>query len=140
MKRTPLKRGKPLKAKKRMSQTSGKRRAYRASESGKLANLYMGLVKQLPCVICGEMGVDAHHVICNRYGARKSSDFDVIPLARQYHRAEYPTGIHAGKETWRGIWGADWSYIPATRANVLAMVDDDTRRMLQAAFDEANEK
>ena len=138
MKRPPLKRGKPLQAKKRINPASGKRRAYRASETGKLASLYMGLVKQLPCVICGEMGVDAHHVICDRYGARKSSDFDVIPLAPLYHRADFPTGIHAGKETWREIWGADWLYIPATRAAVLAMVDDDTRRRLQAAFDEAD--
>lgn len=98
-----------------MKQRSDKRKSYRASDEGKAALEYMRKVKQLPCCVCGAYGPsDAHHVIHDRFGSRKSSDFDVIPLCKEHHQ-NGPRAIHNGKETWRQINGADWSYIDSTR-------------------------
>ena len=52
-----------------------------ASQEGKAALEYMGKVKRLPCCACGAPGPsDAHHPIHDRFGSRKSGDFEVIPL------------------------------------------------------------
>lgn len=118
MKRTPLKRKTPLTAKTRIRKVSAKKRAYRASAEGQEAMAYMAAVKQLPCCICGAHGPsDAHHVIHGRYGSRKSSDFDVIPLCRSCH-LDGPHAIHRGKETWEKLHGPDYSYIEAAREAV----------------------
>lgn len=115
MKRTPLKRKSALTAKARMHKVSGKRKEYRASDEGKAAMAYMGEVKKLPCAVCGAPGPsDAHHCFHNRYGSRKSSDYDVIPLCKRHH-TDGPEAIHNGKETWRQKHGSDYDYIAATR-------------------------
>lgn len=120
MKRTPLKRKAPLKAKTPIKQRSAKKAAYRASDVGKRASDYMALVKQLPCVITGLYGCDAHHCQSGRLGSRKASDFDVIPLHPSAHRAEYgPGAYHHNKREWEATHGPDTDYIEATRAAVL---------------------
>ena len=78
-----------------------------------LAHIYR--VKQLPCVICGKPGPsDAHHVICDRYGQRKSSDFDIIPLCKEHHQ-HGPEAIHNGKKSWARKHGPDHAYLPLVR-------------------------
>lgn len=79
------------------------------------ARAYLARVKSLPCVICHKPGPsDAHHVICDRYGSRKASDFDTIPLCKAHHQ-EGPDAIHNGKASWVEKYGPDHGYIAAVR-------------------------
>lgn len=76
---------------------------------------YMRRVKELPCVICGKPGPsDAHHVICDRYGTDKASDYDTIPLCRDCHM-DGPNAIHRGKASWVAKYGPDHSYLEQVR-------------------------
>lgn len=79
------------------------------------AKRHMARVAKLPCVICGSHPVHVHHVICGRYGQRRPSDFDTIPLCVACHQIG-PTAIHNGKETWERRNGPDWGYLPLVRA------------------------
>ena len=81
---------------------------------------HMGRVKQLPCVVCHRPGPsDAHHCIHGRYGTRKATDFETIPLCVECHRYPFPGAIHSGKETWRQRYGADYEYLSVV-ADMLA--------------------
>ena len=72
----------------------------------------MRAVKALPCVVCGRAGPsDAHHCICDRYGTRRASDFDVIPLCKACHQ-DGPFAIHNGKASWVARNGPDWAFLP----------------------------
>lgn len=104
MKRTALSRKTSIKP------VSGKRRAYRASDEGQADKAHMHAVAQLPCVICGAMGVHVHHCIHGRYSTRKSSDRHTIPLCPPHHWE-----LHEGKERWAAKWGPDYSYLPRVR-------------------------
>ncbi len=123
LRRTALNRTKkPLQAKSPMRKVSKAKAAYRASDEGKAARRYMWLVKQLPCAVCGAAGPsDAHHVIHDRYGSRKSSDFDVVPLCKLHHQ-NGPDAIHNGKQSWREKYGPDHGLIEQTRKLVRDMV------------------
>ena len=73
---------------------------------------YLARVKALPCVICHRPPPsDAHHVICGRYGQRKASDREVIPLCPECHR-HGPNAIHNGKASWVERNGPDYEYLP----------------------------
>ena len=75
----------------------------------------MRRVKALPCVICGSTPPsDAHHCIHDRYGSRKASDFDVIPLCKAHHQ-DGPEAIHNGKQTWRDKHGPDHAFLPLVK-------------------------
>ena len=81
----------------------------------KAARAHIAAVKSLPCVICLRPGPsDAHHVICNRYGQGKVSDFDVIPLCKAHHQ-DGPEAIHNGKASWVDKHGPDWMYLDLTK-------------------------
>lgn len=122
MRRSPLKPGKPLTSKKPMRKRSTKRTAYRASEEGQSAREYMLAVKQLPCCICGAPPPsECHHVINGRFGSRKTSDFDCIPLCDADHRTG-PLAIHRGSKAWAERNGPDTDYIEATREKVRALL------------------
>lgn len=112
MKRTGFKtRSKPLQARKPVNKVSAKRKAYRASKAGQDAIAHMLAVKRLPCVICGATPCDAHHVICDRYSARKASDFETIPLCAAHHRYPYQDAIHTDKAAWVEKYGPDHGYL-----------------------------
>jgi len=113
MKRTGFKsRGKP------MRKVSKKRQAKRASPEGQAALQYMQAVKQLPCCVCGKPGPsDAHHVIHDRYGTARVSDWNTVPLCKAHHQ-DGPEAIHNGKATWREKHGPDHGYIAETRRKV----------------------
>ena len=118
-----LKQPKTSKPRKGMRKVSAKKAAYRASSEGKAAMEYIGLVKQLPCAVCGAAGPsDAHHVFHGRYGTRRASDFDVIPLCKRHHQ-DGPEAIHNIKETWAARHGPDYSYIEQTRKLVGDLFD-----------------
>lgn len=75
------------------------------------ARAHIARVKSLPCVICNKPGPsDAHHVICDRYGQNKASDFDVIPLCKAHHQ-DGPEAIHNGKASWVEKHGPDHAYL-----------------------------
>lgn len=114
MKRTPLSRKTPLR------KQSAKKKAYRASSEGKAAAEYMLAVKSLPCCITGRTGgVDAHHCQSGRFGKAKVSDWCVIPLAKEVHRAEYGLGAyHHSKREWEAAHGPDTDYIEGTQRKV----------------------
>lgn len=67
---------------------------------------HIAMIKQLPCVICGRYGVEAHHVAHDRFAQRKSSDMDVIPLCRPCHETRTRTG-----RVWREIYGPDHGFL-----------------------------
>ena len=114
MKRSQIKRKTP------MRKVSAKRKAHRASKDGQAGLAYMMAVKALPCAICGAPPPsDAHHCIHDRHGTSKASDFDTIPLCKAHHQIG-PDAIHNGKETWREKYGADHSYITATKRAIAA--------------------
>lgn len=118
-----LKQTKTPKTRKGVNKVSAKKAAYMASPEGKAAAEYMGLVKQLPCAVCGAPAPsDAHHCFHGRYGARKASDFDVIPLCKIHHQ-DGPEAIHNIKETWAAKHGPDYSYIEQTRKLVSELFD-----------------
>ena len=78
----------------------------------------MARVKMLPCVICGAAPPsDAHHIICDRYGTTKSSDFETIPLCKRHHQVG-PDAIHNGKASWVEKYGPDHSYLDMVKAQL----------------------
>lgn len=101
-----------------MNKVSPKRRKKHSSSEGKAGYAYMGLVKQLPCCVpgCGAAAPSiAHHCFHGRYGSRKESDFDTIPLCAQHHDYPHKEAIHSGKLTWATKHGPDYGYIEQTR-------------------------
>jgi len=100
MKRTPLKRKTPLRAKKRLDpyQAVSKRIAkVKLKRTSRLAprskknkkrprNIpYMLWIKTLPCAVCGWMGSEAAHTGPRGLG-QKSPDEQCIPLCPDHHR------------------------------------------------------
>jgi len=108
----------PQKARKRIPKQSAKRKAYMASDMRKAALDHMRLVKAMACIICDAPGPsDAHHVFCGRYGSRKASDFEVIPLCKWCHQ-NGPESIHRNKAAWVAKNGPDTDYLPLVNAAV----------------------
>jgi len=108
----------PIKRKTALRVVSAKRKAHRASDEGQAALAYMRAVKGLPCCICGHPPPsDAHHPICGRYGTRKASDWDVIPLCKAHHQ-DGPDAIHNNKALWASRHGPDTDYIAPTKARL----------------------
>lgn len=69
----------------------------------------MEAVAELPCVCCGSWPVEVHHVLSGRYGQRKASDFDTVPLCYFHHRG--PEGIHTSKRKWEERYGPDTGFL-----------------------------
>ena len=69
---------------------------------------HMGLVKLLPCVVCGKPGPsDAHH--CRSDGMMRD-DFKTIPLCKLHHQGD--EGYHTQKATWEARYGKDYGFLP----------------------------
>lgn len=79
---------------------------------------HMAAVAKLPCVICGAWPVDVHHCFCGRYGSRKASDFETIPLCKRCHQ-DGPLAIHQDKAGWQERNGMDHEFL-AVVADALA--------------------
>lgn len=118
-----------LRTTKPMRQVSRKRSAYHASAEGRAGLEHMARVKALPCVCCGKPGPsDAHHPICDRYGTRKVSDFQVISLCVECHRYPHPNAIHTNKAAWIERNGPDYEFLPVV-ADMLAGEWNDWRKL-----------
>lgn len=85
---------------------------------------HMARVAQLPCVICGARPVEVHHVISGRFGQRKASDLETIPLCAWDHRIG-PFAIHASKREWEAKWGPDYGFLPVVAALLDTTTDID---------------
>lgn len=83
---------------------------------------YLDEIRQRKCIVCqthGEIQMSpttAHHVIHDRYGTRKRSDRDTIPLCSDHHQGLFNNGngkiaIHKNPKKWRDLYGPDWSYL-----------------------------
>lgn len=59
-----------------------------------MSGAYLILIRGLPCVICGRLPVEAHHLLRTgeRGLSRKSSDRWAIPLCPECHRALHGHG------------------------------------------------
>lgn len=68
---------------------------------------HMARVAKLPCVICSRKPVQVHHCIHDRFSQIRTRDEYTIPLCPSCH-AE----LHAGKQTWRDKYGADYEFLP----------------------------
>jgi len=111
VKRTPIKRGKPLTASKPMRKRSRKRTAYMASAARQDALEHMGRVAALPCLICGAMPVEVHHL----HGKR--DDLRTIPLCPRHHRTEYgPQAYHYSRRNFNALHGSDDELLARTMA------------------------
>lgn len=76
------------------------------------AKRHLARVKELPCVICAAPPLsDAHHCFSGRYGSRKASDFETIPLCKACHQ-HGPMAIHQDKAGWEARNGNDFDFIP----------------------------
>ncbi|MDX5416057.1 MAG: hypothetical protein LPK88_07025 [Alphaproteobacteria bacterium] len=82
-------------------------------QSRKRNPAHLARVAQLPCVICGSRPVEVHHVICGRYGQRRATDEDTIPLCYNHHRG--PEGIHTIRAEWVARYGEDHEWLPHVR-------------------------
>lgn len=89
---------------------------------------YLAKVRELPCCICvafGEIQTSetcAHHVIHGRFSQRKTPDEMVIPLCWDHHqgqRGSDKVALHVSPETWRGLYGNDFDFTPATQDRIL---------------------
>ncbi|AXC50028.1 DUF968 domain-containing protein [Paracoccus suum] len=99
---------------------------------------HMARVAQLPCIICGARPVEVHHCISGRFGQRRVSDFDTIPLCARHHR-EGPFSIHGNKALWVATNGPDTDFLPRVAA-LLADHDMGAVEMIEAAFGQGDEK
>lgn len=78
---------------------------------------YHDLLRQMPCVASGQLGVHLHHVIGGSVvgrlgvrGRRKHSDWLVIPLTEEFHQGQ--SGIHRiGVITWEALYGRQVDHI-----------------------------
>ena len=135
---------KPAQKPKRMRQVSEKRAAYRKSDEGELAQIFMGLIHQLPCWICYIYGLDqksrtrGHHCM----DGVSRHDLKIIPLCGGHHNREdadnSKVSYHNQKDTFRREYGGDTCHLDAVRKAVLQMVDEKTHDRLIAAFLEAD--
>ena len=63
--------------------------------ASKLEKDYMGMVAELPCMLCGAHGVQVHHVREGKGLSQRAGNFLVIPLCWACHLG--PMGIHGDK-------------------------------------------
>lgn len=99
------------KPRKAIPRRSKKRAAYMASDDRQRGLEHMGLVKCLPCIICGKPGPsEAHHVEGDKM---PRDDLRTIPLCPPCHTG--PDGYHKAKRSWVAANGPDYELLPAVQ-------------------------
>lgn len=92
MKRTPLKRKTPLKAKRKPAKPTALKR-------------YHAYVAQMPCCGCGSWPVEVHHVISDGFKRLTKDHRLVLPCCPLCHRSG-PTALHViGTRKWNALHG-----------------------------------
>lgn len=79
---------------------------------------YLAFVRQLPCVVTGQHGVEAHHLIGHGEGQMggKAHDLLVMPLCHEAHRQ-----LHADVKTWEREHGSQLVHVLRTIKTALGM-------------------
>lgn len=77
-------------------------------------------IRQMPCCVCQTFGevqlspTSAHHCIHDRFGSRKRSDAEAIPLCEGHHQGLFDTSklaLHQEPALWRDRYGPDWAFL-----------------------------
>lgn len=89
-----------------------------------MSSLWMGLVAQVPCVVCAQIGrpdspVVVHHMRDNNLGKRKS-DHLTIALCPEHHVGSY--SIHRAREQFERQFGSELELMAATIEGVEAIL------------------
>lgn len=139
MKRTQIKRNKPLKSSASLKRAEFKRANQSSfnsngktlpenpqkSQASKLRfraknrpavpaweKKHMAAVAEQRCVCCNMAGPsEVHHIIHGRGSMRRSPNWKTIPLCVRCHRIG-SGAIHSGKESWRELHGPDYGFLP----------------------------
>lgn len=94
MKRSPLQRKTPLKARKPLSARKPMQKRRKAQKAVQKdcrfrSEAYLAFVRSLPCSVCSQLGVDAHHVIGLHWGLSgwglTAPDTYSLPACRTCH-------------------------------------------------------
>lgn len=88
---------------------------------------HMARVAGLPCVCCGCWPVEVHHCISGRFGQRRASDLETIPLCPRHHRIG-PESIHENKTLWEATYGPDTDYLPVVADMLAGQFNNPWRR------------
>jgi hypothetical protein len=84
-----------------------------------MSSLWMGLVAQVPCVACTQMGFQSashvHHMRTGQLGKRKS-DYLTIALCPTHHVSEY--SIHGDRDNFERQFGDEDTLHAMTLAGV----------------------
>jgi len=106
----------PKKPRKAVRKVSAKRADYLASGARKEGLAHMGLVSQLPCLVCGCYGVEVHHLPYPR------GDMRTIPLCPRHHRREFgPGAYHYSRSAFNEAHGSDDKLLARVAAMIAAM-------------------
>ena len=68
-----------------------------SQEQKLLSKKYLEYIKEKPCLVCGKMPVDPHHMeAVGMGGANRDGykDYSRVPLCRYHHGEYHNTGIH----------------------------------------------
>lgn len=65
----------------------------------KAERIWMSRVAELPCSLCGEEGVQLHHIREGQGMSQRASNFLVVPLCPSCHTG--PIGVHGDKTMMR---------------------------------------
>lgn len=79
------------------------------------AKAHMEKVSRLCCCVCGARPVEVHHTISGRFGSRKRSDFDTIPLCAETHHRHGPESIHGNRAEFERLYGPDTGFLPLVK-------------------------
>lgn len=118
VRRTQLRRGRPLARKTAMRRQNRQRiKARRAAQFGMQA----ALCRALPCIVCGRGPSDPHHVKSRGAGGR---DEHTVPLDRQHHDELHTIGRHAFEKK----YGVDLVHEAARLHEVVTTSNTETPR------------
>lgn len=78
---------------------------------------YLAKVRELPCVITGNYGVEVHHIKAEGVGGMgmKASDYYSFPLSPELHRELHDHGWKA----WEEKYGSQWRFVAETMHQIL---------------------
>lgn len=88
---------------------------------------YIGLIKSMPCSLCGEPGPsDAHHIREGMGMAQRNSDYLTIPLCKDCHQGPH-NGIHGKRMLWNVMKKTELDLLAETFKAILCDYLDDYR-------------
>ena len=77
-------------------------------EQKSLSKKYLEYIKEKPCLVCGKMPVDPHHMeAVGMGGANRDGfkDYSCVPLCRIHHSEYHQNGIHKFEEKYQvNLW------------------------------------